>query len=91
MKCMMSSDGARIVRVSDDEASKLYHNENYSYVAKSVWKEKVRDVNKSTEEEQPVETKSNKSKSSSGSPRVCSLLSDYDSNIKILFLGGTLA
>ena len=33
MKCMMSSDGARIIRVSDDEASKLYHNENYSYVA----------------------------------------------------------
>ena len=29
MKCMMSSDGVRIVRVSDDEASKLYHNENY--------------------------------------------------------------
>ena len=46
MKCMMSSDGARIVRVSDDEASDLYHNENYKYVAKSVWKEKVRDVNK---------------------------------------------
>ena len=32
MKCMMSSDGAHIVRVSDDEASGLYHNENYSYV-----------------------------------------------------------
>ena len=44
MKCMMSSDGAHIVRVSDDEASGLYHNENYSYVAKSVWKEKVRDI-----------------------------------------------
>ena len=42
MKCMMSSDGARILRVSDDEASKLYDNENYSFVAKSVWKEKVR-------------------------------------------------
>ena len=46
MKCMMSSDGARIVRVSDDEASKLYHNENYKYIAKSLWKEKVRDANK---------------------------------------------
>ena len=46
MKCMMSSDGARIVRVSEDEASKLYHNENYKYVAKSVWKEKVRDIEK---------------------------------------------
>ena len=49
MKCMMSSDGARIVRVSDDEASELYHNENYKYVAKSVWKEKVRDINKKEE------------------------------------------
>ena len=46
MKCMMSSDGTNIVRVSDDEASKLYHNENFKYVAKSVWKEKTRDVNK---------------------------------------------
>ena len=49
MKCMMSSDGTHIVRVSDDEASGLYHNENYSYVAKSVWKEKVRDINKEPE------------------------------------------
>ena len=46
MKCMMSSDGANVVRVPDDEASKLYHNENFKYVAKSVWKEKTRDVNK---------------------------------------------
>ena len=46
MKCMMSSDGTNVVRVSDDEASKLYHNENFKYVAKSVWKEKTRDVNK---------------------------------------------
>ena len=44
MKCMMSSDGTHIVRVSDDEASELYHNENFKYVAKSVWKEKVRDL-----------------------------------------------
>tara|TARA_R110002020_G_scaffold288376_2_gene503845 strand:+ start:142 stop:372 length:231 start_codon:yes stop_codon:yes gene_type:complete len=43
---MMSSDGTNVVRVSDDEASKLYHNENFKYVAKSVWKEKTRDVNK---------------------------------------------
>ena len=46
MKCMMSSDGTNIVRVPDDEASELYHNENFKYVAKSVWKEKTRDVNK---------------------------------------------
>ena len=42
----MSSDGTNVVRVPDDEASKLYHNENFKYVAKSVWKEKTRDVNK---------------------------------------------
>jgi hypothetical protein len=55
---MMSSDGTHIVRVSDDEASGLYHNENYSYVAKSVWKEKVRDIEKPKEE--PTNKKSNK-------------------------------
>tara|TARA_Y100001963_G_scaffold115071_1_gene159702 strand:+ start:670 stop:882 length:213 start_codon:yes stop_codon:yes gene_type:complete len=57
---MMSSDGTNIVRVSDDEASKLYHNENYSYVAKSVWKEKVRDIEKPTEEIPKDNKKSNK-------------------------------
>ncbi len=56
----MSSDGTNIVRVSDDEASKLYHNENYSYVAKSVWKEKVRDIEKPTEEIPKDNKKSNK-------------------------------
>ena len=59
MKCMMSSDGTRIVRVSEDEASELYHNENYKYVAKSVWKEKVRDV-ETTTETTPTNKKSNK-------------------------------
>ena len=54
----MSSDGARIVRVSDDEASKLYHNENYKYVAKSIWKEKVRDIEQPKED--PTNKKSNK-------------------------------
>ena len=55
---MMSSDGAHIVRVSDDEASKLYNNENYKYVAKSIWKEKVRDIEQPKEE--PTNKKSNK-------------------------------
>ena len=59
MKCMMSVDGSNIVRVSDDKASELYH-EGFRYVSKTVWKEKVRDVNKSTEEEKPTKTKSNK-------------------------------
>ena len=58
MKCMMSSDGTNIVRVSDEEASKLYHNENFKYIAKSVWKEKVRDIEKP--QEQPTNSKSNK-------------------------------
>ena len=59
MKCMMSSDGTNIIRVSDEEASKLYHNENFKYIAKSVWKEKVRDV-ETTTKTKPTKTKSNK-------------------------------
>ena len=58
MKCMMSSDGTRIVRVSDEEASKLYHNENFKYIAKSVWKEKVRDIEQP--QEKPTNKKTNK-------------------------------
>ena len=58
MKCMMSSDGTNIVRVSDEEASELYHNENFKYIAKSVWKEKVRDIEQP--QEQPTNSKSNK-------------------------------
>ena len=55
----MSVDGSNIVRVSDEKAAKLYH-EGFRYVSKSLWKEKVRDVNKSTEEEKPTNKKSNK-------------------------------
>ena len=58
MKCMMSVDGSNIVRVSDDKAAELYH-EGFRYVSKSLWKEKVRDVEKQTEEK-PTKTKSNK-------------------------------
>ena len=58
MKCMMSVDGSNIVRVSDEQASKLYH-EGFRYVSKSLWKEKVRDVEKPTEEK-TTKTKSNK-------------------------------
>ena len=57
MKCMMSSDGTNIVRVSDEEASKLYHNENFKYVSKAIWKEKVRDIEQPQE---PTNSKSNK-------------------------------
>ena len=54
MKTMMSVDGNKIIRVTDDKASKLYH-EGFRYVSKSLWKEKVRDINKS---EEPTKTKS---------------------------------
>ena len=57
MKCMMSSDGTNIVRVPDDEASKLYHNENFKYVSKAIWKEKVRDTEQPQE---PTNKKTNK-------------------------------
>ena len=59
MKCMMSVDGSNIVRVSDERASELF-SEGFRYVSKSLWKEKVRDVNKSTEEKKPTKTKSTK-------------------------------
>ena len=55
---MMSVDGSNIVRVSDERASELF-SEGFRYVSKSLWKEKVRDVNKKTEEK-PTKTKSNK-------------------------------
>ena len=44
----MSVDGSNIVRVSDDKAAELFH-EGFRYVSKSLWKEKVRDVNKKEE------------------------------------------
>ena len=59
MKTMMSLDGTEIVRVSDEKASRLF-GEGYRYVAKSIWKEKVRDVNKTTEKEPTKKTKTNK-------------------------------
>ena len=55
----MSVDGSNIVRVSDERASELF-SEGFRYVSKSLWKEKVRDVNKSTKEEKPTKTKSHK-------------------------------
>ena len=41
----MNLDGTQIIRVSDEKASRLF-KDGYKYVAKSIWKEKVRDVNK---------------------------------------------
>jgi len=58
MKTMQLKD--KVVRVTDDKASKLY-SEGWQFIAKSVWKEKVRDVEKSTEtEEKPIKSKNNK-------------------------------
>ena len=48
MKTMMNLDGTQIVRVSDEKASRLY-SDGYKYIAKSIWKEKVRDINKEEE------------------------------------------
>ena len=60
MKCMMSVDKKHIRRVTDEKASELYE-EGWRYVSKSLWKEKVRDVEKSTEEKTPKgNIKSNK-------------------------------
>ena len=58
MKCMMSVDGSNIVRVSDEKASELF-SEGFRYVSKSLWKEKVRDVEQ-TKEEKPINKKNNK-------------------------------
>ena len=65
MKTMMNLDGTQIIRVSDEKASGLFE-EGYRYIAKSIWKEKVRDINKEQEvneetgETEMVATKSNK-------------------------------
>ena len=59
MKTMMSLDGTQIVRVSDEKASRLFHDDGYKYIAKSIWKEKVRDVEKPAGEK-PTKNKSNK-------------------------------
>ena len=48
MKTMMTF-GNEIIRVPDEKAAELYHNMEAKYISKSVWKEKVRDVNKKEE------------------------------------------
>ena len=58
MKCMMSVDRKHIQRVTEDKARELY-SEGWRYVSKSLWKEKVRDVDK-PKEEKPTNKKSNK-------------------------------
>jgi hypothetical protein len=58
MKTMMSVDGKKIIRISDEKASQLYH-EGFRFIPKSMWKEQVRDIDKPTEEE-PTKKKNNK-------------------------------
>jgi|TARA_A100001201_G_C3940311_1_gene156338 hypothetical protein len=58
---MMSVDGKSIIRVSDEKASKLFE-EGFRYVSKSMWKEKVRDVNKTEDTKKTKKSKKRKSK-----------------------------
>jgi hypothetical protein len=55
---MMSVDKKHIKRVTDEQATKLF-SEGWRYVSKSIWKEKVRDVDK-PQEDKTTKTKSNK-------------------------------
>ena len=62
MKTMIGLDGTQIVRVSEEEASRLFE-EGYRYITKSIWKEKVRDVEKTHDEvqdEKLIRKKTNK-------------------------------
>ena len=45
MKTMLSVDGKKILRVTEEKARELYM-EGFRYIPKSLWKEQVRDVNK---------------------------------------------
>ena len=61
---MISVDGEKIIRVNNEKASELY-SEGFKYVSKSMWKEKVRDVekelvvNEETDKTEMVSKKSN--------------------------------
>ena len=57
MKTMMSVDGKKILRVTEDKARELYM-EGFRFIPKSMWKEQVRDIDKPTEEE-PTKKKNN--------------------------------
>ena len=59
MKTMISMDKKHIKRVTDEKATKLYH-EGWNYTTKSVWKEKVRDVGDPPSNTKPTNKKSNK-------------------------------
>jgi len=50
MKTMISMDGKRIFRTTDEKASELYSEGEANYAPKSEWKEKVRDIDKEVHE-----------------------------------------
>ena len=50
MKTMISMDGKRIWRTTNEKASELYAGGEANYAPKSEWKEKVRDVDKQVHE-----------------------------------------
>ena len=58
----MSVDRKHIRRVTDDKASMMYE-EGWRYVSKSLWKEKVRDVEASSSNKSPKSKKRNKKSS----------------------------
>ena len=55
----MSVDKKHIRRVTDNDASEMYR-EGWRYISKSLWKEKVRDVEQPKEETHTDKKKSNK-------------------------------
>ena len=61
MKCMMSVDKKHIQRVTDEKAVELFHD-GWNYITKSIWKEKVRDINKKEETKKTKKTKKSKKK-----------------------------
>ena len=56
----MTLDEKHIKRVTDEEASELFHDGGWRYVSKSLWKEKVRDIEDPPSNTKPTENKSNK-------------------------------
>ena len=45
MKTMMSVDGKKILRVTEEKARQLY-TAGFKFIPKSMWKEQVRDIDK---------------------------------------------
>lgn len=60
MKCIQKE--TEIQRVPDSHAEKLVKNDNWNYIPKHIWKEKIRDFNKK-EESSTVDNDRNKKKS----------------------------